>query len=136
MSRTGEPIVLIVEDIPVNLMLAEAVMAAAGYYVITASSAEEALRLLRSVHPNVILMDVQLPGVDGLTLTRQLKADPTTARIPVIALTAHAMKGDEEAALAAGCDGYISKPLDTRTLAAQVDTIVAGFRRAAPPQAQ
>jgi CheY-like chemotaxis protein len=111
-------------------------MAAAGYYVITAGSAEEALRHLQSVHPDVILMDVQLPVVDGLTLTRQLKTDPTTARIPVIALTAHAMKGDEEAALAAGCDGYISKPLDTRTLAAQVDAIVDRFRRLAPPQAQ
>jgi CheY-like chemotaxis protein len=133
---TDQRVVLIVEDIPVNLMLAEAVMEGAGYYVISASSAEEAWRLLDSVHPDVILMDLQLPGIDGLTLTRQLKAEPRTAQIPVIALTAHAMKGDEEAALAAGCDGYVSKPLDTRTLAAQVDAILDRFRRSESPPAQ
>src|SRR5438874_9344997 len=124
--------VLVVEDIAINLVLVEAVMVAAGYFVVSAGSAEEARRLLLSVHPDVILMDVQLPGLDGLSLTRQLKAEPATAQIPVIALTAHAMKGDEEAALAAGCDGYVSKPINTRTLASQVDAIIDGSRPSGP----
>ena len=115
---------LVVEDIPVNLMLTEAVLAAAGYRVSSAGTAEEALRRLDEERPAVILMDVQLPGEDGLSLTRRLKADPRTAAIPVIALTAHAMKGDQEAAEEAGCDAYISKPIDTRTLGAQVAAVI------------
>lgn len=118
------PLVLVVEDIPVNLMLTEAVLAAAGYRVSSAGTAEEALRRLDEERPAVILMDVQLPGEDGLSLTRRLKADPRTAAIPVIALTAHAMKGDQEAAEEAGCDAYISKPIDTRTLGAQVAAVI------------
>jgi len=118
------PLVLVVEDIPVNLMLTEAVLAAAGYRVSSAGTAEEALRRLDEERPAVILMDVQLPGEDGLSLTQRLKADPRTAAIPVIALTAHAMKGDQEAAEEAGCDAYISKPIDTRTLGAQVAAVI------------
>lgn len=82
----------------------------------TANDAEEAIRLLRELRPRVILMDIQLPGMDGLAQTRRLKADPTTRDIMIIGLTAYAMKGDEEKMLAAGCDDYIAKPVDTRTL--------------------
>jgi CheY-like chemotaxis protein len=126
----SDGLVLVVEDIAVNLMLTEAVLAGAGYRVISAGNAAEALERLGEQRPDVILMDIQLPGEDGLSLTRRLKADPAMASIPVIALTAHAMKGDQEAAEAAGCDGYISKPIDTRNLAAQVGAVVERVRRA------
>ncbi|MBI3911573.1 MAG: response regulator [Armatimonadetes bacterium] len=110
-----EPI-LIVDDNPVNLKLARVALAIEGYEVHTATDAEEALAALASVHPRLILMDIQLPGMDGLELTRRLKADPATRDIAILALTAYAMKGDEEKAMAAGCDGYIPKPIDTRAL--------------------
>jgi two-component system cell cycle response regulator len=108
--------ILIVDDNVQNLKLARVILAYEGYDVWTAADAEEALALLRTARPRVILMDIQLPGMDGLQLTRQLKADPSTRSIGVIALTAYAMKGDEEKALAAGCDGYLSKPIDTDRL--------------------
>jgi CheY-like chemotaxis protein len=111
----GESI-LIVDDNVQNLKLARVILATAGYDVRTAADAEEALALLRTSRPQVILMDVQLPGMDGLQLTRRLKADPATQGIRIIALTAYAMKGDEEKAFAAGCDGYVSKPIDTERL--------------------
>ena len=96
-----------------------------GYRVEIASAAKEALEKLAGKLPNLILMDIQLPGQDGLSLTRQLKAAPATANIPIIALTAHAMIGDREATLAAGCAGYIAKPIDTRTLGEQIRQILA-----------
>ena len=83
-----------------------------GYDVRTAGDAEEALRMLETFTPRLILMDIQLPGIDGLTLTRQLKQDPARKDIVILALSAYAMKGDEDKALAAGCDGYITKPID------------------------
>ena len=86
-----------------------------GYAVEVAGSANEAFEVLRERTPDLILMDIQLPGEDGLAATKRLKAVPATATIPVVALTAHAMAGDREQALAAGCAGYISKPIDTRT---------------------
>ncbi len=113
-------LVLIVDDNDVNLKLARVVLLAAGYEVATAGTAEEARAAVAAAPPRLILMDIQLPGTDGLTLTRQLKADARTRAIPVIALTAYAMKGDEEKAREAGCVGYISKPIDTRTFAETV----------------
>jgi CheY-like chemotaxis protein len=110
-----EPI-LIVDDNDLNLKLARVVLAGAGYQVRTATDGEEALRLLESFTPRLILMDLQLPGLDGLTLTRQLKAAPGGHNIIIIALTAYAMKGDAEKAVAAGCDGYVSKPIDVEAL--------------------
>lgn len=110
------PPILIVDDNPVNLKLARVTLAIAGYDVRTAADAEEALALLAAFHPRLILMDIQLPGMDGLTLTRRLKADAATRGIVILALTAYAMKGDEQKALDAGCDGYITKPIDTRML--------------------
>jgi CheY-like chemotaxis protein len=111
----GEPI-LVVDDNPLNLKLTRILLAGEGYQVRTAVDAREALEELRTLHPRLILMDIQLPGRDGLELTRQLKADPAMHDVVILALTAYAMKGDEERAREAGCDGYIAKPIDTRSL--------------------
>jgi CheY-like chemotaxis protein len=111
----GETI-LIVDDNAVNLKLVRVLLVKEGYQVQTAPDAEEALKSVEAVKPDLILMDIQLPGMDGLELTRLLKADPGTKDIMVVALTAYAMKGDEEKAKAAGCDGYIAKPIDTQAL--------------------
>ena len=113
----GEPI-LIVDDNAVNLKLARVLLAKQGYETRTASDAIEALAILETFKPRMILMDLQLPGMDGLQLTRQLKADARTRDILIVALTAYAMKGDEEKSRDAGCDGYIPKPIDTRTMPA------------------
>jgi len=107
--------IFIVDDHPVNLELAKVLLVLEGYEVHTAADAESALLLLPDLRPDLILMDVQLPGMDGLELARRLKADPLHKNARIVALTAYAMKGDEEKALAAGCDGYMSKPIDTRT---------------------
>jgi CheY-like chemotaxis protein len=108
--------VLVIDDNAVNLRLLSVLLRAEGFVVRTASSADEAGRRLAASTPRLILMDIQLPDVDGLTLTRRLKADPRTSAIPIVAVTSYAMRGDEEKARAAGCDGYISKPIDTRAL--------------------
>ncbi len=106
--------ILVVEDNPINLQLIEQLLKRAGYTVHTAGGAEEAQKLLVTLRPALIVMDIQLPGIDGLTFTRLLKADPTMQNIPIVALTAYAMEGDEQKALDAGCDEYLSKPIDTR----------------------
>ena len=118
-------LVLVVEDNEANQLLARAVLEREGYRVEFAGAADEALDKLGKQLPSLILMDIQLPGQDGLSLTRQLKAFPSTANIPIIALTAHAMIGDREAAIAAGCAGYIAKPIDTSALGAQIRAILA-----------
>jgi two-component system cell cycle response regulator len=120
MSLTGKPAILIVDDNLSNLKLAEVLLAAEGYDVRTAPDAEQALEVLQAFRPRLILMDIQLPGMDGLALTRRLKADPAHGDVTIVALTAYAMKGDDERALAAGCRGYISKPIDTRRFASEV----------------
>lgn len=104
--------VLVVDDIATNLKLARVLLSGAGYRVAVAADAEQALAVIAADAPRVVLMDIQLPGTDGLELTRRLKADPATRAIVIIAVTAYAMKGDEERMLAAGCDGYLAKPLD------------------------
>jgi CheY-like chemotaxis protein len=114
------PFVLVVEDNEVNQLLTASVLVREGFEVDIASSSEQALERLRVRTPDLVLMDIQLPGMDGLALTRRLKSDPATAHIVVVALTAHAMTGDREQTLAAGCTGYISKPIDTRTFGNQV----------------
>jgi two-component system cell cycle response regulator DivK len=108
--------ILIVDDNAANLKLARVLLAGEGYEVRTVNDAEEALQVLQTFNPRMILMDIQLPGMDGLELTRRLKRDPARQSMLVIALTAYAMKGDEEKARAAGCDGYITKPIDPGTL--------------------
>jgi two-component system, cell cycle response regulator DivK len=103
--------VLVVEDNPANMRLAQFLLESAGHSVLTASDAEAGLALARAEQPDLILMDIQLPGMDGLEATMLLKGDEATRAIPVIALTALAMKGDEERIRAAGCNGYIAKPM-------------------------
>ena len=103
--------ILIVEDTPANMTLAIFLLQSAGHTVLSATDAEAGLTLARDEQPNLILMDIQLPGMDGLEATQLLKKDDATRGIPVIALTALAMKGDEARIRAAGCDGYIAKPL-------------------------
>ena len=117
--------VLIVEDNPTNLKLAITLLESAGHYVLVAIDAEAGLALAREERPDLILMDIQLPGMDGLEATTQLKADDTTRHIPVVALTALAMKGDEERIRAAGCDGYIAKPMRYQEFLATIATQLA-----------
>lgn len=112
--------ILIVDDNPTNLKLASQVLESEGYQVDLATNAEQAQELLQHMKPDLILMDIALPGMDGLALTRRLKADEKLKHIPVVAMTAFAMKGDERKALDAGCDGYITKPIDTRRFAGQI----------------
>lgn len=116
--------VLIIEDNATNMTLAIFLLQSAGYTVVSATDAETGLTLARDEHPDLILMDIQLPGMDGLQATALLKRDEATRAIPVIALTALAMKGDEERIRAAGCDGYIAKPMRYQeflaTIAAQL----------------
>jgi CheY-like chemotaxis protein len=109
-------VVLVVDDNPTNLKLLAYLLQAKGYDVRTAADAETALDVVREVMPALILMDLQLPGMDGLELTRHLKAAEATRHIIVIAVTAYAMTGDEQRARAAGCDDYMAKPIDTRAL--------------------
>ncbi len=122
-------LVLVVEDNEANQLLVTAVLELDGFEVRVAGSAVEAREQLKGGRPSVILMDVQLPGEDGLSLTRELKNDPATASIPVVALTAHAMSGDRALAIRAGCSGYIAKPIDTRTFGAEVRRFMNGSIR-------
>lgn len=123
---------LIVDDTPLNIKLLAVLMTAHGYEVKTAESAEHALVVLDTFRPAVVLLDLRLPGMDGLTLARQLRASARDRDLVIIAVTASAMKGDEEIAVAAGCDGYITKPVDTRTFPGRVAEIVAQRAASAP----
>ena len=114
------PLILVVDDNEAGQLLVTTVLHLEGFTVDAAGSSAEVMEQLRKHTPDLILMDVQLPGQDGLSLTRQLKSDPATAAIRIVALTAYAMAGDREQALAAGCIGYITKPIDTRNLGDQV----------------
>ena len=117
--------VLIVDDNPTNLKLVAYLVRAQGYDVDTAGDADSALAALASRRPDVVLMDLQLPGIDGLELTRRIKADPATRDIAVIAVTAYAMKGDREKALAAGCDDYDTKPVEFERLMGKLEALLA-----------
>jgi CheY-like chemotaxis protein len=104
--------ILLIEDNAVNRRLAQFLLKSQGYEVWEVTNAPEAFESLKERHPDLILMDIQLPGIDGLAATRQLKADPATRDIPVLAVTSYAMKGDETKAFEAGCSGYVTKPID------------------------
>jgi two-component system cell cycle response regulator DivK len=117
--------VLVIEDNPANMKLASLLLRNVGHAVLCATDAETGLTLARAERPDLILMDIQLPGMDGFAATAMLKQDPATAGIPVIALTAMAMKEDQEKSQAAGCDAYISKPLRYQELYAAIDALLA-----------
>ena len=127
--------ILIIEDNVANMKLASLLLRNAGHSVLSAIDAETGLTLARAEQPDLILMDLQLPGIDGLAATALLKGAPDTAGIPVIALTALAMKEDQERARAAGCDAYIAKPLRYRELYAVIDELLADRAAAAVSQA-
>jgi CheY-like chemotaxis protein len=124
---TGKKI-LIIEDNLLNLELATDLLEANGFVVSPAQTAEEGLRMARQLLPDLVLMDFSLPGMDGLSATKNLKADPATRHLTIVGLTANAMKGDEELALNAGCDGYLTKPIDTRTFIATVTQFIASTK--------
>jgi CheY-like chemotaxis protein len=129
-------LILVVDDNPLNLKLARLLLDTASYQVLTAEHAPAALAVLETFHPRLILMDIQLPGMDGLELTRRLRTNPSLGDVVILALTAYAMEADEQKALDAGCDGYIAKPLDTRSLPDVVRAYLdgqAGRRRHSPP---
>ncbi len=120
--------ILLVEDNPVNRRLAEFLLRSQGYQVRAATNAQEAFDNIKNERPDLILMDVQLPGMDGLEATKKLKEEQTTRDIPVVAVTSYAMKGDREKALAAGCSGYITKPIDKETFVQEVATVLGGSK--------
>lgn len=121
-----KPLILVVEDNAANQMLAREVLELAGYQVEVASTASQALDRLKTFTPALILMDVELPGKDGLSLTRLLKSMSPTTAIPVVALTAHTSLQARTDALQAGCVGFISKPIDVRTFSARVEEFLTG----------
>ena len=116
----AEPVVLYVEDDPNNRRLVQRILASDGIKVLEAADAAGALALLELSHPDVILMDINLPEMDGYTLTEKIRALPGLRRVPIVALTANVMRGDRERTLEAGCDGYIQKPIDVDMLPDQV----------------
>ena len=120
--------ILVIDDNLTNLTLISDLLAFEGYEILKAMDAEEAQVILADTLPDLILMDIALPGMDGLTFTRHLKADTRTRHIRIVALTAFAMKGDEQKARDAGCDGYITKPIDTRAFPSEVAGILARAR--------
>jgi CheY-like chemotaxis protein len=124
--------VLIVDDHPINLKLASEVLLASDFRVVVATDAEQAQQLLTTLVPDLILMDIALPGMDGLSLTKIIKKDARLCHVPVVALTAYAMRGDELKASDAGCDAYITKPIDTRSLVEQVSALIAVARARLP----
>ena len=123
--------ILVIEDNPANMKLAVFMLESAGYSVRSATDAEAGLALARKERPDLILMDIQLPGMDGLSATVQLKQDPQTRAIPVIALTALAMNGDEARIRAAGCDAYVAKPMRYRQV---LETIASQLAAAGAPE--
>jgi CheY-like chemotaxis protein len=118
------PRILVVEDNDMNMQLVEYLLEEGGYTIVKATSGEEALSILDDGTPDLILMDIHLPGLDGLSVVRRIKGDPRTYGVPVLALTAHAMRGDRDRFLEAGCDGYISKPIDVKTFLASIEKYV------------
>lgn len=122
--------ILVVDDNPANLRLVCAVLAFEGFEVVSAASAEEALAHIDERLPDLLLTDIEMPGMSGLELSRLLKTSLPTRRLPIVALTAYAMLGDEEKALAAGCDAYFTKPVDTRTLGARLTALIEAGEKA------
>jgi two-component system cell cycle response regulator DivK len=131
-GNASAPVILVVDDHPPNVALLTFLLQAHGYDVVGAQGAQEALEALAQVTPRLILMDLQMPDIDGFALTKMIKSNPVTAGVPVVAVTSFAMSGDRERAMAAGCDDYVAKPIDTRTLPVLVARYVAGNTGAGP----
>lgn len=117
--------ILIIEDTPANLQLTMAILEGAGHLPVSAPTAEHGLRIASTEPVDLILMDMRLPGIDGMTATRLLKEDPRTNHIPIIALTASAMQGDEQRMRDGGCAGYVAKPIRYQTLLEAIDGVLA-----------
>jgi len=126
--------ILIIEDNENNRVLLSRRLKAQGYEVFTAEDAEKGLPMVRSVRPDLVLMDLGLPGMDGWTATRQLRADPACQGLPIIALTAHAMQSDRERAVETGCDGFETKPVDFPRLFEKMEALLSQRGSAPPPR--
>jgi len=121
----GNETILVIEDNELNMKLVRSLLKMGNFDVIEAIDAEKGMQLARKNHPDLILMDIQLPGMDGLSATKILKADPVLQEIPIVALTSHAMEGDDKKALDVGCNGYIAKPIDTKNFLATIGQYLA-----------
>jgi CheY-like chemotaxis protein len=119
--------ILVIEDDEMNMKLVRSVLQLEKYRILEAKSAEKGIQLAREHHPNLILMDIKLPGMNGLAATRVIKDDPDLNGIPVVALTSYGMDGDEEKAFDAGCAGYIAKPIDTKTFQETIGQILSAY---------
>jgi CheY-like chemotaxis protein len=126
----GDKTILVIEDNELNMKLVRSLLKMSSYGMIEAGDAETGIKLAREKKPDLILMDIQLPGMDGLSATKILKADPSLKDTMIIALTSHAMEGDDKKVREAGCDGYITKPIDTRNFLQTVDDYLNGPRDA------
>ena len=125
MTATDQRTILYVEDNPENRMLVRRILLSEGYSLLEARDADEALNVLSEKHPDLILMDINMPGVDGYTLTSHIKSMPGFANVPILAITANVMRGDREKTLQAGCDGYIQKPIDIDQLTREIERFLS-----------
>ena len=125
MTATDQRTILYVEDNPENRMLVRRILLSEGYSLLEARDADEALNVLSEKHPDLILMDINMPGVDGYTLTSHIKSLPGFASVPILAITANVMRGDREKTLQAGCDGYIQKPIDIDQLTREIERFLS-----------
>ena len=127
-SPENKGTILYVEDNPDNRLLVKRILLSEDYSILEATDAAEALDVLERTHPDLILMDINMPGVDGYTLTAKIKALPGFERVPILAVTANVMRGDKEKTLEAGCDGYIQKPLDVDQLTREIERFISRRR--------
>jgi CheY-like chemotaxis protein len=118
--------ILVIEDNELNMKLVRSLLTMGKYSILEAKDAESGIRLAREHNPELILMDLQLPRMDGLSATKILKADPALQKIPIVALTSHAMEGDDKRAMSAGCNGYMPKPIDTKNFLATIQQYLQG----------
>ena len=128
MDKENQPVILVVEENDDNRQLVHKVLGSRGYNIVGVVDGQEALRKLANLNPDLILMDINLPGMDGYEVTRRIRQQEKFADLPIVALTAHAMAGDEEKSLAAGCDAYITKPINARTFPDSIAAILKEYQ--------
>jgi two-component system cell cycle response regulator DivK len=124
-SQENKGTILYVEDNPDNRLLVKRILLSEDYFLLEATDATEALSVLKTAHPDLILMDINMPDMDGYTLTAKIKSLPGFERVPILAVTANVMRGDKEKTLEAGCDGYIQKPLDIDQLTREIEKFIS-----------